>query len=91
MDPATATIIATAIASAAKGASQHFSGKSEERAHKRRAKETKRESHAGMLQDALQRSAELESHRLGSRQKLGKRKAQSSQETADLVRRAFNI
>jgi hypothetical protein len=91
MDPGTAMLIATAVATAAKGASDFMGGQSEEKAAKRRAKEMKRETHAGLLQDALQRSAELESHRLGSRQKLGKRRTQSLQDTSDLLRGAFNI
>lgn len=91
VDPGTAMIIATAVAAAAKGAGDFFSGQSQEKQAKRRAKESKRETQAGLFQDALQRSAELEAHRLASRQKLGKRKSQSMQDTADLVRGAFNI
>lgn len=91
MDPATAMLIATAVATAAKAGSDYMGGKGEEKAAKRRAKETKRETRAGLLQDSLQRSAELESHRLASRQKLGKRRNQSHQETSDLIRGAFKI
>lgn len=91
VDPGTAMLIATAVATAAKGAGDYFSGSKAEKAGKMRAKETKRETQAGLFQDALQRSAELEAHRLSGRKKLGKRKAQSMQETADLVRGAFDI
>ena len=91
MDPGTAMLVATAVATAAKGASDFFTGKSADKAAKRRAKETKRETHAGVLQDALQRSAELQAHGLQSRGKLGKRKTQASQETSDLIRGAFKI
>jgi len=91
VDPGTAMLIATAVATAAKGASDYMGGQNEQKAAKRRAKETKRETHAGLVQDALQRSAELEAHRLASRQKLGKRRTQSHQETSDLIRGAFNI
>ena len=91
IDPGTAMLVATAVATAAKGAGDYFGGQSEKKAGKRRAKETKRETHANMLHDALQRSAELEAHRLASRQKMGKSRANKSQETADLVRGALNI
>lgn len=91
VDPGTAMLIATAVATAAKGAGDYMSGQNAEKAAKLRAKETKRETQAGLFQDALQRSAELEAHRLSSRNKLGKRRSQSLQETADLVRGAFNI
>lgn len=91
IDPVTATLIATAVATAAKGAGDFFSGQKAKKAGKMRAKETKRETFSGLLNDAMQGSAELESHGLSSRAKLGKRKAQSMQDTADLVRGAFNI
>ncbi len=88
MDPATAALIATAVAAAAKGAGDYFSGKNE---GKRRVKETKRETRAGMLKDAMQRSAELEASRLQSKGNTAKRRATSSQDTADLVRGALKI
>ena len=91
MDPGTAMLIASAVATAAKGAGDFLGNKGQEKQAKRRAKETKRETQAGLFQDALQRSAELESHRLASRQKLGKRRAQSLSDTSDLVRGALNI
>lgn len=91
VDPGTAMLIATAVATAAKGAGDFFSGQNAKKTGKMRAKETKRETQANMLNDALQRSAELEAQGLKSRNKLGKRKSQSMQDTADLVRGAFNI
>lgn len=91
MDPATATLIATAIAAAAKGASDYFSGAKQKKIGKMRAKETKRETLSNLMNDAMQGSAELSSHGLSSRAKLGKRKTQSGQDTADLVRGALNI
>jgi len=91
VDPGTALLIATAVSTAAKGAGDIFSGKKSKKAGKLRAKQSKRETRASFLNDALQRSAELEAHRLASRQKLGKRQAQSLQDTSDLVRGAFNI
>jgi hypothetical protein len=91
MDPGTAMLVATAVAAAAKGAGDFFGSQKEKKAGKRRAKEMKRETHANNLNEALQRSAELEAHRLSTRQKLGKSRASKSQETADLVRGALNI
>lgn len=91
MDPMTAMIVASAIAAAAKGTGDVLSNAKSEKMAKRRAKETERETQAGMLQDSLARSAELESHRLAGRQKLGKRKASSLQDTADIVRGALKI
>lgn len=91
IDPGTAMLIATAVATAAKGAGDYMSGQSAKKAAKRRSKEIERETNAGLYNDALQRSAELESHRLKGRSHLGKRKSQSLQDTADLVRGAFNI
>ena len=91
MDPATIAIISSLISAAAGGIGGAFSNKKMKEAAKMRSKETKRETHAGLLQDALQRSAELEGHRLSSTAKLGKRRSQSMQDTADLVRGAFNI
>lgn len=91
VDPGTAMLIATAVATAAKGAGDYMSGQNAKKAAKLRAKETKRETQAGLFQDALQRSAELEAQRLGSSNRLGKRRTQSMQETADLLRGAFNI
>jgi hypothetical protein len=91
VDPGTAMLIATAVATAAKAGGDAMSNSNAAKAAKRRAKETKRETQAGLFQDALQRSAELEAHRLQSRGKMGKRKAQSLQDTSDLVRGAFSI
>lgn len=91
MDPGTAMLVATAVATAAKGAGDFFGNKSQEKAAKRRAKETKRETYASLFDEAMNRRAELEAHRLSSRNKLGKSRARASQDTADLVRGALNI
>ena len=91
IDPVTATLIATAVATAAKGASDYFTGQKQKKIGKMRAKETKRETLSGLVNDAMQGSAELSSHGLGSRAKMGKRRAQSGQDTADIVRGALNI
>jgi len=91
MDPGTAMLIATAVAAATKGASDYLGGQSEQKAAKRRAKETKRETYATSLDEALNRGAKLEAHRLGNRAKSARRRSQSSAETSDLVRGALNI
>ncbi len=91
VDPATATFIATALATAAKGTGEHLSNKKSEKGSKKRAKETRRETQANLLNAAMQKGAELEAGHLESHKKLGKRKAQSFQDTSDLVRGALNI
>lgn len=91
VDPATATFIATALATAAKGGGEYLTNKKSEKGAKKRAKETRRETQSNLLNAAMQKSAELEAGRLESRKKLGKKKAQSYQDTADLVRGALNI
>lgn len=91
VDPGTAMLIATAVATAAKAGGDYLSGQNAEKAAKRRAKETKRETLGGLFDEALNRSAKLEAHRLEGRKKLGKRRTQSLQDTADLVRGAFNV
>lgn len=90
-DPGTAMLIASAVSAAAGAGGQALSGAAAKRAEKRRAKETKRETHAGLFNDALDRAAELEAHGLSSRQKLGKAKTNASQNTADLVRGALRL
>ena len=91
MDPGTAMLIATAVATAAKAGGDAMSSNNAKKSGKLRSKETKRETQAGLFESALQRSAELEAHRLQSRNKMGKRRSQSLQDTSDLVRGAFNI
>lgn len=91
VDPGTAMLIATAVATAAKGAGDYMSGQKAKKSGKLRAKETKRETQANLFQDALNRSAELEAHRLASSNRLGKRRTQSMQDTSELLRGAFNI
>jgi hypothetical protein len=91
MDPATAMLIATAVGVGAQGAGSFFSSNNAKKAGKMRAKELKRETLASLLNDSLQGEAELTAHGLSSRSRTGKRRAQSMQDTADLVRGAFNI
>lgn len=91
MDPLTIALISAGVSAAAQGAGSYYSGKKSEKAGKRRAKEMRRETEGNMFDSALQRSAELQAHRLASRQKLGKRQSQSMQDTSDLVRGALSI
>lgn len=91
MEPGTAMLIASAIATAAKAGGDAMSNSKAAKAAAMRAKETKRETQAGMYNEALQRAADLEHQRLTGTRKLGKRRASSMQDTADLVRGAFNI
>jgi hypothetical protein len=91
MDPGTAILISTAIATAAKGAGDYISGQKQGDIGKRRAKQTKRDTYADLLNEAMQRSAELRAHELASRQKLGKRQVGNFQDTSDIVRGALSI
>lgn len=91
MDPGTAMLISAAIAGGAQLGGQAMSSNKQQQAAKYRSREMKRETFAGLLEDALQREAELEAHRLKSRSRLGKSKAQNMQDVASLVRGAFNI
>jgi hypothetical protein len=89
--PGAAILIAQAIASAAKAGGEYYANKKGEKAAKRSAKEKKRETIAGLMNDAMQGSAENAAHHLKEKGKLGKRKGKSSQDTAELVRGALNI
>lgn len=91
MDPGTAMLIATAVGTGAKAGSDYFGAKKAKKSGKMRALELKRETLSDLLNQALQGSAELEGHGLKTRSQLARRKGQSMQETADLVRGAFNI
>lgn len=91
MDPGTAMLIATAVATAAQGAGQALSSASSKKAGKLKAKEMERETYANLLNESQNRSAELQAHGMASRGRLGKRRAQSLQDTADLVRGALSI
>lgn len=91
VDPGTAMLIATAVATAAKGASDYFTGQKQKKAGKMRAKETKRETLANLMNDALQGSAELETHGLSTGARMAKKRTKNQQDTADLVRGAINI
>lgn len=91
VDPATATLIATALAESAKGASQYLGSKKEKKGGKLRAQELRRETLAGLLSGAHQGATEYEAHRLERRAKGAKRRSKSLQETADVVRGALSV
>jgi hypothetical protein len=91
IDPGTASLIASAVSLAGQGVGGLLGSKKAKKTANLRSKEMKRETRAGLLQDAQQRASDLEQHRLESRSRSRKRSAQSMQDTADLVRGAFNI
>lgn len=81
----------TAIATGAAGAAGALSAQQQRESAARRAKEMKRETLAALIQEALQRDAEMEAQRLKGTSAMTKRKAHNLQETADLIRGAFGI
>lgn len=91
MDPATAIIVATAIASAAQGGGAAFGASKQKKADKKASKEMKRSTYADLINDSLQRQAELEGQRYSSRANVGKRRNQALLDTAASVREAFKI
>lgn len=91
MDPATIAIISSALAAAAEGAGAYYGQKNIAEAAKRRGRETERETQAGLFNEAYNRSSDLQAHNMNSRNRLNRRRAQSMQDTADLVRGAFGI
>lgn len=95
MEPVTAMIIASAIASGASAAGgamgQRRAKKEKSKESRIRAKEMKRETKADRLHQAFQRNAELEANRLASSGKSIRRGAQSMQDTSDLIREALSI
>lgn len=91
IDPLTASLIATAVNVGVQAISNKLSGNKQKKAGNMRAKETKRETYATILNDALQRNAEHEAHRLSKGANLAKRRSKGLQDTTDVVRGAFNI
>ena len=79
------------VATGAKLASDAYARSREKKAGKLRAKETKRETFANLLNEAHNRSAENELNHLSRKKKASKRKAQLSQDSIETVRGAFNI
>ena len=91
VDPGTAMLIASAIQAAAQGGGQYLSSQGATKAGKLRSKEMKRETYANLLNEERNRGAELQAHRMSSRGRTAKRRAQSMQDTSDLVRGALSI
>jgi len=89
--PMVLAALAAAVSAAAQGGTSYFGKKQQERNTKRKTKEMKRETYASLLNDAMQRNAELEGHRLSSRAKLGKASSNNSANSSSLLREAFNI
>lgn len=91
MDPGTALIVASLISAGAQAGAGALGGRREKKLSKARAKESKRETMADLLNSAFNREAENEVQRLDSRGRLGRRRSQSAMDTANLVREAFTI
>ena len=91
MDPATIALISAAVQAAAKAAEGAISGQNAKKQAKLKAKETERETQADLLHNSLQRDSELTAHQLAGRGKLAKRKAQSMNDTSEIVRGALSI
>lgn len=86
---ATAAVIAAMAAMTA--GSKMYEARTAKKNAARKAHETKRETKAGMLDEALERSAEREANQLSSKKKLGQARSNSSMNTADIVRGAFKV
>lgn len=86
-----AVVAAALISAAAQGAGQHLSAQQQKRDAKRRAKSMRRDTEGDLFDSAQNRASDLEAHRLSSSQKHAKKKTKNFQDTADLVRGAFNI
>lgn len=87
IDPGTAMLIATAVNAGVQG----FTGSRANKLAKKKSKEMQRETHAELSEQAHNRAADLEEHRLGSQARRSKKKARNLAETTDLVRGAFKI
>lgn len=89
--PATAALIAQAISEGIKGAGSMLANRAQKKAQKREAKETERETHAGLLNNALEGGSELEGQKLRGRKALGKAKIKGHFDTAEIVRGALKL
>ena len=87
LDPFTIATGLTGLASLISGA---LGAHQKSKQSKLRSKEMKRETRADLLNDSMNRRAELQEHNLSNRAKMGKRRTASMQSTADLVRGALN-
>ena len=91
LDPGTIALITAAVEMAAKTAGGAVSASSAKKLSKKRQKEFRRETEAGLLKGDIARKAELETHRLTKGSGEAKRKVKSFSDTSDLVRGALNI
>lgn len=84
-------LIAAAITTGAQAVGTSMSNAKQKKASKLKSKELERETAGALLSDIYNRGTELEAHKMQGRRKLGQRKTKASEESTDLVRRAFNI
>lgn len=89
MDPATAMIIASIIASATAGGMGAYSGAQAKKAGQRRAKEMKRQTYADLLNTALQNQAEIQGQGLDSSTRVGGARTRGLMDTAANIRESF--
>lgn len=78
------------IKKGAEAASEAYAAKKKKKIAEEEAKEEKKSTHGELLESALNRSAEHEAHGINTRKRLNAKKAQSMQQTADIVRGAFS-
>lgn len=80
-----------AIQAAAEGGKKYLEGQASASANKRKNKQKRRETEAELFDEALDRARRLEAQRLKSGSRMSKSRAESLQDTADLLRGAFSI
>lgn len=83
MEPATATLIASAIGSIA--------GAFGKKKPKYNAKAAQKETYADIINSAFNRNAELEAHRAARGSRTGQRRARSMMDTSQNVKDALSI
>lgn len=91
MDPGTAAIVASTLSALAGGAVSGLGSAQKKKAAKFRSREMKRETYADLLNEALQRNAELHTHEASQRMRKGKASTENMMNTASILREAFNI
>lgn len=91
MDPGTAMLLATAFQAGIEGGGKYLQSKAEKKVNKRKTKQKHRETTADLYDESLNRSQQTQAHKMKSGARMSKSKSNSMQDTADLVRGAFNI
>ena len=81
--------VAAAAATIAEMVGKAVASKKEKKSGKLRAKEMERETKLGLVSDAEQREADLESHQLSHQARKTGNKSKSMRDSTDLVRRAI--